>query len=128
MDLYMHLNELSRWIPKQMDLLRNLDEVSVWILYRWTCGCTWTLLLLVMDAQQMDMLMLIHDVLCIKYKYNIENTYEHRNKYKTALSPTLPYITWGLIWDLKTRKHKDPEVTKENLNIYIYRRKKLYNI
>ena len=53
----MHFSEPSRWIPKQTDLLRNLDEVSVWMLYRWTSGCTWTLLLLTMDAQQMDMLM-----------------------------------------------------------------------
>ena len=44
-----------------MDLLRNLCDVSVWILYIWTCGCTWTLLtlllLITMDAQQLDMLM-----------------------------------------------------------------------
>ena len=49
-------------------------------------------------------------------------------KYITVLPPTLPYITWGLVWDLTTRKHRDPEVMKENLDIYIYKRKKLYII
>ena len=58
----------------------------------------------------------------------MENTYAHRNKYITALAPTLPYITWGLIWDLKTRRCKNPKVMKENLDIYIYKRKKLYII
>ena len=57
----MHLNKPSRWILRQMDLLRNLDDVLVWMLYRWTCGCTWTLLTLLLlftiDAQKMDMLM-----------------------------------------------------------------------
>ena len=53
----MYLIKPSRWIPKQTDLLRNLAEELVWILYRWTHGCTWTLLLFIMVAQQMDMLM-----------------------------------------------------------------------
>ena len=78
----------SRWIPKQMDLLRNLDDVhygcpadgiadahwlcyclcyhSLWMPSRQTCWCTWTLLLLVllfvMDAMQMDLLMCIDTV------------------------------------------------------------------
>ena len=48
--------------------------------------------------------------------------------YTYVFAPTLPYITWGLIWDLKTRKCRDPEVMRGNHNIYIYKRKKLYII
>ena len=51
------LEQAIQMDTKQMDLLRNLDGVSVWMLYRWTCGCTQTLLLFTMDAQQIDMLM-----------------------------------------------------------------------
>ena len=34
-----------------------MNSFTVWMLYRWTCGCTQMLLLFTMDAQQMDMLM-----------------------------------------------------------------------
>ena len=27
--------------------------------------------------------------------------------------PEIPYITWGLIWDLKTKKHRDPRIKKD---------------
>ena len=57
MDLWMHLNQTSSWILGQMDLPGNLGDVLVWMPHRQTCGCTWTLLLINLDAQQMVMLM-----------------------------------------------------------------------
>ena len=53
----------SRWIPRQKDLLRNMDDVFclLWMFSRQAHWCTQTLLLLVllfaMDAQQTDLLM-----------------------------------------------------------------------
>ena len=46
----------------------------------------------------------------------------------TALTPppTLLYITWGLIWDLKTKKHRDPKMKKEDPDIYIYLEERVY--
>ena len=41
----------------------------------------------------------------------------------SALTPTLVYITWGPIWDLKTKKCRDPKTKKEDPNIYIYLKK-----
>ena len=38
--LQVNLNYISRWIAMQTDLLRSLDVVLVWMLYRQTCGCT----------------------------------------------------------------------------------------
>ena len=52
----------------------------------------------------------------------------HIVKYVYVLTPILPYITWGFVQDLKTRKSRDPKIKKENLNIHIYKRKKLYII
>ena len=40
--------------------------------------------------------------------------------------PTVPYITWGLVWDLKTKKHRDPKKKKEDPDIYIYIKERIY--
>ena len=60
-DSLMHLNNPSRWILWQMYLLRNLDDMSVWMLYIWTSACTQTLLtpllLFTINDQETDMLM-----------------------------------------------------------------------
>ena len=42
-EVWVHLNYTSRWISMQMDLLRNLDAVSVYMLYCQGCRCTETL-------------------------------------------------------------------------------------
>ena len=46
------------------------------------------------------------------------------------LTPTLPYITLGLIQDLKTKKCRDPKIEKEDPDIqtYIYKKEFIYHI
>ena len=37
----------------------------------------------------------------------------------SAITPILLYITWGLVQDLKPKKHRYPKTEKEDPNIYI---------
>ena len=39
------------------------------------------------------------------------------------------YITWEPIWDLKTKKHRDPKIEKEILiYTHIYKKEFIYHI
>ena len=67
----------------------------------------------------------------IKHKHMIKTVhikviYAYNNI--SVFPPTLPYITWRLIWDLKTKKCRDPKMKKEDPNIHISKRKNLYII